>query len=524
MRIAFALVMAIIAGVAMAAEKVTIDKGGSRTVDPGFQVVKYDAGRGDVVSVEVLGGTPVLTGVAEGTCTVKLMGADSSLEEVYEVVVGNDLMRIMRKLQKRIENGVTGIEISKQDGYILIRGEINDPDEWFLLKKIVAEDDYTKFVRDDTIFRIQADILKKFYTEIEDAGFVLTDNIADTEKGALKIKYDNNVVTISGTIFAPERLDRLQQIVNSKSWLRNADAPLSDVADSWKPTCRLNITLDRRLLHMDVVLIGYSENEGFKYGRTNNELPIISTVFNGFIDLVHGKSKNDSFRVNADLNDTIDFLKKSGITRESIGGYLRFRSNDTFENRLHIGGTLKVKLRGATAEGAPTENFSDINYGFTVEKKEASLIDAETVHIQLLIKQENPIPIKGAGYEEGYDVQQYEYNPVIDCPLGQTVVIAGYHKMIENTIPPSGFPVLRRIPIVKWFIAKESNSIEDIKLMMLVSVRAVNPKEPEPQQATLPYEDSRNLPTEIEVPNDERLKAREKEKKSKGFWSWLFSS
>lgn len=514
----FAGVVALLcASCVIAGEKFTLGKGAMRNIDPGFQVEKFDAGLDGTIGVEVSGGTARVTGLKEGTAVLKLMGA-GGLEEVYEIAVGSDLLRIMRDLQLRLDR-VTGIEIMKQDDYLLVRGEVNDPDEWFHLKKVLAEGAYRPLVRDDTVFRIQADTLKRFHNEIEAAGFDIAESIADTEKGALNIKYDNNIITISGTVYAPEKVERLQQIVAAQSWLRTDDRP-SSANESWKPLCRLNVTLDQRLLHMDVVLVGYEETEGFSFGKTHNTEPILSTVFNGLIDLVHGKAKNKTFTVSAGIDDTLDFLAENKISRHSTGGYLRFRSNDPQPNKLKIGGVFKIKLKGATAEGSPTENFQDIDYGFTVNKKVANLVDGENVHVQLDISQVNPVPFRpeDGGYEEGYNVQQYEYNPVIDCPLGKTVVIGGYRRMVETTTPPSGFPVLRHIPIVNWFIAKEGNSLENISLMMLISVRAVRPDEPEAQATKLPYEESKNLPTEAEITNEERLESR---KEHSGFWSWL---
>ena len=510
--------IALCATCAFAEQKITIGKGASKTVDPGFQVEKYDAGRDGILSVDVSGGAVRITGVAEGTGVLRLIGV-GGLEETYEVTVGSDLVRIMRDLQQRLES-VTGIEIVKQETRLLVRGEINDPGEWFRMKKILAEDDYKPYVRDDTEFRIQADTRKRFYDEIKAAGFELASNIADTERGALYINDAHNVITISGTVYAPESLEKLKQIVRAQSWIRDADSPSSGADEDWKPTCRLNITLDQRLLHMDVVLIGYEEDESFSYGKSNNELPIISGAFNALIDLVHGRSKNSAFALSANIDDTLDFLAKNHISRHSTGGYLRFRSNDPQPNRLKIGGVFKIKLRSATAEGNPTEDFKDIDYGFTVDKKVANLVNADTVHIQLDIKQENPVPFspEAGGYEEGYNVHQYEYNPVLDCPLGKTMVIGGYRKMVETSTPSSGFPILRHVPIVNWFIAKEGNLVENMQLMMLVSVRAVRPDEPEAQETKLPYEESKNLPKEIEISNEDRLESR---KRFHGFWYWL---
>ncbi|MBQ6139675.1 MAG: hypothetical protein IJI54_00180 [Kiritimatiellae bacterium] len=510
------MLAAVVASLALA-EKLTIKKGDTKPLDPGFKVEKFDDGKSGVVSVGVSDGVALVTGLAEGSCTVKLSGGGQT--ELYEIVVGNDITEVRRDLVARLESkGVTGVEVVLRNGYLTVTGEVNDPGEWSNLKSVVAEKRFADYVENDAKFEISADLMKRFRDEILAAGIKLVDNMQDAEKGALFIRKDYKDLTISGKLFSPDSLGRLNRIVAAQSWLRLADAPSTgDEGDDWKKICHVNVALDQRLLHMDVVLIGYEENEGFKYGKTDGT-PILSTVFDGLVDLVHGKAKNDTFKVNANINSTIDFLAENNITRKSIGGYLRFKSNDSEPNELRIGGTLKVKMKSNSGLGGSDERFEDIRYGFTVNKTEANLIDDKNVHVKLDISQENPVPIVPGGYEEGYKVEEYKYNPVLDLPLGQTMVIGGYRRMVETTTPPSGFPVLRHVPIVNWFVSKESNSIENMKLMMLVSVRAVEPNEPEPQKATLPYEESKNLPMEVEITNEERLKEREP---FSGFWSWL---
>ena len=131
--------------------------------------------------------------------------------------------------------------------------------------------------------------------------------------------------------------------------------------------------------------------------------------------------------------------------------------------------------------------------------------------------QKAPVPING-DYNEGYDVGERKYNPSIVCPLGKTVVIGGYRDFKETTAPLVGTPILRNVPILGWFFSKDSESIEDVKIMMLVSVREVHPDEPEVQNAKLPYDECKNLTTEVQISNEDRLEAR---KRWSGWLYWL---
>lgn len=484
--------------------RLTVAKGGSKTLEPGFLVEKYKVvGAKELVNVAVENGVALLTGMEEGTCAVRLFGP-GNLEATVEVLVGGDILQVQRGLVQILEiAGVSGVEVTKVGNRLAVNGEISDPASWKQVKRVLAGAEYQEVVNDLTVFKVLPDTLKALRDQFKAEGFELTENVAAPDPGKVNIQYIPNTLIVSGTVFSPSDQQRILRILNTQSawlWMEG----YSQVSrEDWQTIGRLNVTTDQQLLHMDVVLVGYSESDLAKSGNYGKGLQV-SSAFSSFLDLVHGKLKNDTFRIDANLGDTLKFLRSQGLSRKSVGGYLRFKSNDSEPNRLKIGGTLKVRLQGATAEGNPTENMEDIEYGFIVEKKSAGLVSSDMVSVKLSIEQKNYAPLA----DGSYDVPEYTYNPVIDCPLGKTVVLGGYQEMVESTVPPSGFPILRHVPIVNWFVSNESNEKNDLKLMMLISVRAVKADEPEAQKTALPYEESKNLPTEVQVGNDERLEAR----------------
>lgn len=508
---------AVLAGSAALAEgqKVIIEKDGSKMLEPGFQVEKYQVlGSKELVGVDVNAGVARVTGLKEGACSVKVIGP-GNMEETYEIVVGDDLMQVQRYLQAELDE-VSGIEIVKNGSSLLVRGEVNDPEGWRLLKKTLAHADYRNLVKDLSKFRVQADTLKNFYQQLRDAKFVLTNNPQEAKDGKLYVKYEDNMVLINGMVYSASDVERLDQIIAAQAtWLRLDDGKGVSPEFEWKPICRKNVTVDHRLLHMDVVIVGYEEKSGKSYGT--GDRPIIRMTFNSLWDLIAGQAKNDTFVINADLNATLDFLRENSITRQSTGGYLRFKCNDTEPSNLKIGGTLKVKMQGVSSLSGSNEHFEDIEYGFFIDKKLANLVDSGNVDVKFDVNQKAPVPI-GGNYNEGYDVAERKYNPSIVCPLGKTVVIGGYHDFKETTAPLVGTPILRNVPILGWFFSKDSEIVEDYKLMMLVSVREVRPDEPEVQKAKLPYDECKNLTTEVQISNQERLESR---KRWSGWLYWL---
>lgn len=517
---AFAVAMLACSAVFAQGQKIVVGRNGSKTLEPGFQVEKYQIlGSRDVVGVDVNGGVAQVTGLKEGACSVKVIGS-GNMEEIYEVVVGDDLMQIQRNLQTELDE-VSGIEIVKVGASLVVRGEVNDPEGWRLLKTTLSHGDYRNLVKDQTKFRVQADTLKNFYRQLRNAKFDLTDDPQEARDGKLYVKYEDNMVLINGAVYSAADVERLDQIIAAQAtWLRLDDGKNVSGQYDWKPVCRKDVTIDHRLLHMDVVIVGYTErnekNYGTEPGRDNR--PAVSMTFNSLWDLVAGHAKNDTFQINADLNTVLDFLKKNEITRQSTGGYLRFKCNDTEPSNLKIGGTLKVKMKGENnMMTGSNERFEDIEYGFFIDKKLANLVDGGNVDVKFDVNQKTPIPMKG-GYEEGYNIEERKYNPSIVCPLGKTVVIGGYRDFKETTAPLVGTPILRNVPILGWFFSNDYESVEDVKIMMLVSVREVRPDEPEVQNAKLPYDECRDLTTEVQISNEERLEAR---KRWDGWLYWM---
>ena len=481
-------------------QKITVAKRESRLVEPGFKVEHFKVeGQKSLITVEPAGGGVRVTGQEEGVCSVVLMGS-GNMESVVEITVGKDLLKAQRGLMEKFEIvGVSGVEVTRVNDSLTVSGEVSDPSAWKKLKNILRNQ--AEPVEDYTQFRVLPDTLKALRDQFKAEGFSITENAASMEPGKVNIQYVPNTLIVSGTVFSPTDKERILRILGTQSswlWLEGYS---SASREDWQTIGRLNVSVDQQLLHMDVVLLSYKEDSNFEAGTGSR--PVISAAFSSFLDLIKGKIKNDTFMINADLNSTLDFLKEQGLVRQSVGGYMRFKSNDKEKGRLKIGGTMKVKLQSATAEGLPTQNFQDIEYGFIVEKIEGGLVSDSKVTLKLNIEKKIPLIMA-----DGYDIQERSINPVIDCPLGKTVVLGGYTDMQERTRPPSGFPILRNVPLLNWFVAQEKEESAEDKIMFLVNVRAVNPDEPESQSARLPYEEAKNLTTEVQVDNQQRLENR----------------
>ena len=148
------VVLAGVAGLAFAQQKVNIEKGSAQVLDPGFQVEQFKiVGPKNRVDVTLNGGVANVTGMSEGDCTVQLLGADG-MTESYAITIGNDVVRVKRSLEKHLElMGASGLEVTRVDNELVISGIVTDSNAWLKLKRFLANSEMGKNVTNNVEFR-----------------------------------------------------------------------------------------------------------------------------------------------------------------------------------------------------------------------------------------------------------------------------------------------------------------------------------------------------------------------------------
>jgi len=66
-------------------------------------------------------------------------------------------------------------------------------------------------------------------------------------------------------------------------------------------------------------------------------------------------------------------------------------------------------------------------------------------------------------------------NTALNCPIGSTAIIAGQVVRSEEDGGPSGYGILRNIPIINWVTASGTDEINDEAYLILVYPEIVNP-------------------------------------------------
>jgi hypothetical protein len=272
----------------------------------------------------------------------------------------------------------------------------------------------------------------------------------------------------------------------------------------------VGVNVDDSLMELGVAFVLVSKS-AVKERKSSGRV-IVDAVWDGVKDLVlmggHRTSQHGSYdnvTLSSSLKSTLSLLAGEGVVRQREYGTLRFHANGNPDAKLHIGGTMTVTPQ-ASAEGEAPES-QDYDYGFMIENKNTRRISADLAEADIKIELFGAPEFQNAGGPITVNQRKQSVSPVVRVPLGRTVAVAGYESLFENTIGPTGTPLLRHIPILNWFVSDKKEELGDLALLFLVSVRKVDVEGEAPMVENTPMKD---ITLDANTPNAERIKAEEK--------------
>ena len=495
----------------------SVPVGERRTLNLGFEPESFIVSQDGRESVRVVlppegSGSDQVTieGKQIGQCEVTFYvdGVPRRTESV-EVTSGIDELR--RKLQMRLEaEGVSGVTVDVEREKLVLTGVISNPSEWKRMEKIIGMDAYKGKVENLVAFRVDQRTIDNLKRQIEGMGFKLTTSYPQ-EVGTLQMLYEDNVLKVTGSAWSPGDVEKLQRLLEMQSWLKMSGTASADAGDNEPGAlCVLNVGVDEEFVELTAVIMGISESASRRIGAGT---PTIQPIYKIFYDFLTGKHGTETMSINASIGEVMENFAGNGMMRDSEKASMRFHLNSDEPSRIKWGGTMKLKLQYKDEDGNLTQSFEDVEYGFTLEKLAARRISADKVQLHLKVEQRTQPKV---GADGSWDMSENVYDPVVECALGETVLMGGYEKMREVSDLPSGMPLLRHVPIVNWFVSSEGHANQDINMVMAISVTSVKPGSTE--AAVLPPKD---ITLDINLTNDERLKAKQRWKGCLSPLNWL---
>ena len=494
-------ILAICASVLQAAEPVKIGMvvGSTKSITVPFAIETYRViPKNDKVRVEATDTQLRIMADAVGDFSILVEGA--GLKKEYVVSVKSNLTKILRKLRTDLD-ALTELDISINEDEIVLRGTVTNPEHWNYLETVMAG--YSGKVVNYAVFRPSTQTLQNLRVMLEKAGFKFAKEGEVPKTGELSMTISPDAVTLTGELYSAAEIGKIRQVLATQTWLST-----DGTGDASKGHVRgiINLSVVETILQVDVVYVGVSDADMDRLGSPS--VPSLNFGIDYLYRMLsnHGtQSKTATFGGNMDA--TVTFLAKNGLSRNYNAGHVSFSNNDPEGGKLHTGGTIYAKVNGV--ENGSLQN---IDFGLMMTVK-GGLVSPTTARLTLDL--ENSY-LLGSG-DDSYTVSRDTTKQTVLCDINKTIAVAGSQKIAQDT-QKSGLPVLRNTPVLKWFVSDDSNQQTASRLLILVCPRIQS-------AATSPQID---IPLEKEtgkafsdVQKDTKEELDNRGRKSGGWFDWF---
>lgn len=511
-------------GYAREVEQISVVENESRTVIVPFAVKNYAPSNKDVARIELLETTSLrITGVRRGRCDLDVMG-DNGLSKKYEIMVVDDLALTLETLLKELEFIPLPEVRAEIVGHVIrLDGEVSSIQKWEALSKSLRK--YGGIVENYVKFYPGPELLLRLKDTLEQLGLAVQFTPFDERQ---EKKWPINTVSLNlnkkvtpAELFVHARLlnedqrNSILSVLKDEPWLTglpgDKEAKNDAAAESkaeYAVRVRPKLFVDKPTIRLSVAYMAIGEEDFRQLGDQNNGGPVLSGVFQTIQNLVHGGGNHgNQATLSLGLDGVIRLLAQNGINRVSAKAYTVFQNWDGKGAHFKSGGTVFVRVAGADAA-----DLKEIPYGFDVTTT-GGLVETNIVDMDMNV---SVSAIQPYGQGDDIDKKEDSTQQKVRCPLGRTTLLSGFGQLMDARAL-KGFPVLRNVPLLSWFVASNGKEMSDRRLIIMVCPEILDPS----QAGTIDVENDITIPvqTEGEKPTEQRVE--ERTKKYHGFWSWL---
>ena len=447
------------------------------------------SGKG-LVKADVFPGLPTVSlaaGNRPGSAQFRF--TDGTSVALVTVVVVSELDAAHASLVRELDESFPGLRAEKGARVIVVKGIVTNEAKWNALKDLLSSGEYGGLVESRVRFGADDETVARLRTALEKAKLSVAAPDAEPEPGQIAVAYDKeeNELSVSGTVWTKAERDRIDAVLGRQSWLASSGDASGDA--SKKVRAVLAVEVDRTPLEMSVAVLSVDKTKSREIG--SDMVPTVTAAFKGFYDFLTGAHVSEVFRLDTDFSTTFRAIAGAGACRNSMKAVFTFLANDETPQIAHFGSSVTVTPVSSGDGSAGDKEKYDL--GLVLVSSGTKPLSADEAEIHLDFTYNGPIESKyvgmpgGGAVETGHSVHKLP-SIVRGCRYGRTIAVAGYEKQIKNDTEPEGLPLLRHIPVINWFVAKESHFDEKLTMVVLVSIRKVGEDEG-PDKGIAPLDD-----------------------------------
>lgn len=447
------------------AEDLNYVVGSLNIIDLPFPIQNCRVGNPALIGVEVISNNTKLRIISNQTGVTDLQVMGDNMTKLYRITVVSNMQEMLRNLTSDLDN-IPEVEAVVSGNKITLKGEISNIVHWEMLQKLLPF--YSGNVVNLVTFQPKAEVMLLLQKSLTKAGYTVVKEGSELSHGELAVVPMGDTLTITGTVYSPEDIKRIEGILNAQSWLSTKD-------DANKKRIRavMNVEIVPEMLEIGAVYVGIEQSQIEQIGNNFMKAGIPLDLFasyNGSIGRNFGPHRGGgSYGISSNIGTVIRLLGENTNTVFRHAGFLTFKSNDTPVFReLHNGGTLKVRLNGENSG-----SLSDVDYGFILRIK-GGLTGKDKVFMEIEVTISTPILLENGDY----DVKTKTVKTTAFCKLDETLALGGLKELLDDATGPNGLPYLRNIPLVQWFVAEKGNHYSDKQTLLLVSPRLMSKAKP----------------------------------------------
>ena len=473
----FLAAMGMVCGlIAADAKHLRIAIGQMSTVDVAFKIENITISNPDMVGVELVsenGRSISISGKKEGATDIQLLGG--GMKQVYKVTVYNDLSEKLKALKRDLDS-VPELDISMNNSKLVLKGEISSIANQELKAKVVKA--YGNIILDLSTFRPTPEVMIGLQKNFEKAGFKVIRDASNAKQGELSITQVGELLTITGSVYSPEDLKKINSILSAQPWLTVNDK--NEAGDTSKVQAYVNVQVVPVMLQLDIIHIAVNKTEAQSIGMDWNQFVKggigVGSQLLWSVNKVRGEStaKDGQAAFGAGTNDSLSawlsFFGANGVNRARRAGTLTFMSNDSKESKMQNGGTLYIS---SDAVSGSTSQLQDIEYGLILNIK-GGLTGADEVAIEIDQELSYPGPISENVAEAKLDLKKFKTSNSFVAKINEPIVLGGLKEWTQKNTATESIPYLRNVPVLKWLIANNTNTFTEEEIMTIVCVREMS--------------------------------------------------
>ncbi|MDX9866604.1 MAG: pilus assembly protein N-terminal domain-containing protein [Kiritimatiellia bacterium] len=450
------------------AEPVTVTVGKMEVINTAFPIVGFRMADPSVAKVEQQGQQQLrVMGLRAGTTDLQVTG-EGNVSAIFALTVTDNINAVLAAVKRDLDT-VPEVDVAINLGRVLIKGEVSNIEHWNYLQKVVAL--YKDSVVNLASFRPAPEVMLGLKAAFEKAGVKVLDAEAPAESavpGSVKLAFSGNNIFVSGQVYSQRDKDRILQIIEAQNWItlkqkteekQGAAKPANEGAVQ----ALVDLAIVPTMIEMEAVFVGVTDAEEKQIGvnLAKAGLLVLDSTSAGFQGDLGTRSSGwaGNYTINSGLQGALKFFAGNGPGRFQNAGHMTFKNDSPEWRTYHSGGTLKVRV--ATRDATSLE---DVDYGLIMKVK-GGLMNAKAAALDVNLELSYPVPVGN-----DYDLKRNRIETTVNCPIGQTIVLAGMKSLVEQS-SMEGVPFLRSVPAISWFFSEKNTRKEDSKVLILMSPR-----------------------------------------------------